>query len=60
MQKKAHKIIPSLKMITDEGLNFSYVVDNWELPKELSIKFEYLYILDCVNHQNFKFLFIKE
>ena len=48
--KKKNHIISPLKIIIDEGPKFRYIVDLWEIPQDLSLNTDYIYILDCKDH----------
>ena len=48
--KKKKHILSPLKIIIDEGPKFRYIVDLWEIPEDLSLNTDYIYILDCIDH----------
>ena len=48
--KKKNHILSPLKIIIDEGPKFRYIVDLWEIPEDLSLNTDYIYILDCIDH----------
>lgn len=48
--KIKNPIKPEMKIISDEGPKYRYIVDTWNLPDDLSTNTEYLYGLDVIDH----------
>ena len=47
---KFQKLKGKNKIILENGPHYRYVADLWQIPKEISRKVEYKYILDIVDH----------
>ena len=49
-QNKFKKLQSKIKIVIENGPHYRYVADIWHLPKEISDKVDYKYVLDIVDH----------